>query len=66
MTRSWVVRRKQLQPGRSTAAVDLPGSLLDRSSHCTGHNQEPLHQVLVLQLFASEHARFSKVIVDLV
>jgi hypothetical protein len=46
-----------MQLGRSMVAVGLPGSLPDRSSCCTGHIQEPLRRLLVLQLFASEQAR---------
>jgi len=46
MTRSQAARRKWLQSGMNTAAVDLPGSLLDRSSCCTGHIQEPLAPIL--------------------
>lgn len=53
MTRSWAARQRWLQSGRSTAAVDLPGSLPDRSSCCTGHIREPLRRLLVLQLFAN-------------
>jgi len=53
MTQSRVARQRLPQFGRSMAAVDLPGSLLDRSNCCTGRIQEPLRQFLVLQLVAS-------------
>jgi hypothetical protein len=57
MMQSQAVRQHWQQSGRSTVAVDSPGSLLDRSSCCTGHIQEPFHRFLVLQLCASEHAQ---------